>query len=424
MKISIISIFSIYYIFPSAAVDQESCDLYIAPSVIPGSGRGIFAGKLFSNSSTIDIGPVLTLPKESARKWPLFDYVYSADDGNHSVVAFGVSSIFNHFRSKNVERWWYTYAAEIRSQNSEAHATYTDFLHEAIRDILPGEEILTSYGDDSWFEQRGIKLDNSLPDILSCPVEHISSNSFCLSDIAMNTSTIPLAGRGMIARKHFQKGDIVSISPIVLQPKHEVIALRDDSIMLNFCITSPESDVSILPLGMAAMINHGGIHSNLDLSWHIWPGEKDMFDTVMNIDPKYLVIREWMKENNTNHSNSTYTQLYLAYTANRDISSGEEVLINYGIDWELKWSRHLRLLNDWMLESEERGESVKPLFRHSIEAPPGLFPDHWKIDCVGSTCGEDYLLELQNRRENTTMLTLRLGRAFDYARENFVISPA
>jgi len=377
-KFSVVAFMQIYFFFPSVAVDEELCELYMTSSVIPGAGRGIFAGKLYENSSTVDIGPVLTIPKQSASKWPLFDYVYSADDDNHSVVAFGVSSIFNHFRSRNVDRYWLTYASDIKSQVYEAHATHTDFLHEAIRDILPGEEILTSYGADSWFEQRGISLNYSLPDTLSCPIEHLTNNSFCLSDISINNSTIPLAGRGIFANKHFRKGEIVSLSPVTLQPKHEVVALRDESIMLNFCVTSLESDVSIFPIGMAAMINHGGVHSNIEISWHVWPGEEESFEKVMNSSPNNFVVRGWMRENITAEEDVYFSQLYLAYKAVRDISPGEELFINYGVDWEQKWSRHLRLLDDWMSESEEGGESLKPIFRHSIEAHQACSPRNGK----------------------------------------------
>ena len=398
---------TVIFVSISLTTNGEECSLYLGPTVIPGAGRGVIVGQSMVNLSLIEFDPSLTIPRTNeVKNWPLFNYVYGANEENESLVVFGVSMMFNHFHTPNIARWWATSpVTPSYVQKNEAHSTLTDVFHEAKRDIQVGEELVTDYGVDSWFEQRGIVLDPNLVEIAVRNISEVIADSFCLSDVYVNTSTIPLAGRGLFAGKNFSRGDIVTISPAVAQPKHEVIDISDRTILLNFCISTKNSDVSVLPIGLSTMINHGGILANVELIWYAWPTD----DTTMFA----------LRKSADNIVKTSSAELYLGYRATKDINQGDEIFLNYGIEWERKWLTHLHQLDDWLNESD-RGESLKPIFRHTIEAPPHLFPKWWQGYCAGDSCevlrqGEPLnYLEIQMKKANN------LNEAIQVAKETFV----
>ena len=61
-----------------------------------------------------------------------------------------------------------------------------------------------------------------------------------------------------------------------------------------------------------------------------------------------------------------FANVYVAYRATRDISAGEELLIDYGSAWVDAWNAYV----------ENGGNGV---FRGSIQAPRGMYPEHWKV---------------------------------------------
>eukprot|EP01042_Synura_sphagnicola_P000271 gene271-282_t len=284
--------------------------------------------------------------------------------------------LFNHRLPKDVShKWWEWPVTPVEAQRAEAHAIYTPVFHDATRDISAGEEIFTSYGDDSWFSLRGIPLNDTIPDRIQYDWEKLSEVGHCLSDVSLNESTLPLAGKGIFAERDFKKDEIVSISPVLIIPKHELQAINEETVLYNYVITSEGSDVAVFPVGQAALINHGGSDSNVELTWYEWPGD----DISVHLK---LSAEELAK--------SRVSKLDLAYRATRDIQKGEELFLFYGEDWEVSWVKHLDRLMDWTEEvGTDDPESFlysKPLFRHSIDAPPGLFPKWWKTPCIGTKC--------------------------------------
>lgn len=96
------------------------------------------------------------------------------------------------------------------------------------------------------------------------------------------------------------------------------------------------------------MANHGGHAANTKIEWYFWNGD----DSVLKRAPDELY-------------GTQATGLFLAYRTVVSILKGEEVTIDYGDEWQAQWYAHLR--------NKATGQ-----LRAGIEAPPGLFPDHWK----------------------------------------------
>lgn len=141
------------------------------------------------------------------------------------------------------------------------------------------------------------------------------------------------------------------------------------SVLINYVISRPDSDLALLPINYVGFCNHGGNASTAKLEWFFW-SEKDK--TALEKHPNDLV-------------NEDAASLYLGYRATRDISEDEEITIDYGIKWEKEWENYLQKKKEFRILLDEM-----PLFRRGIDAPEGLFPAHWLVDCVGDDCGHSY----------------------------------
>ena len=106
-----------------------------------------------------------------------------------------------------------------------------------------------------------------------------------------------LAGKGMYARKSFQKGDLITISPVLLIPKKAIATMSDrsHSIIQNYCMSSPLSRIAIFPFGWGAVANHASPrNANIELSWYWWDNddndknekERKIKSTLMELSEK------------------------------------------------------------------------------------------------------------------------------------------
>lgn len=358
--------------------EQEyECDLFIAPSFV--GGRGIFAGRSFQSKEIIDVASSMTINQKKIHSWPINNYVYGSDDDHYSMALFGVAMLFNHRNPKDVEHKWEEWPVpSVSKQRYEAHTVYTQVSHETTRSIELGEEIFTSYGGDEWFSSREIHLNSSVSDLQTkYTLDELRKVGYCMTHVEVRDSELPLAGRGLFAKRAFKKDEIVAISPVLVVPKHGVEEMAEESVLLNFCMTTPESDVALVPIGYTAMANHGGDDSNLALSWFAWDGQgQGDFSAKLKMTGDALV-------------SSPFAQLDLSYRATRDIAAGEELTFSYSEGWEIKWVQHLDKLSDWLQESfdsEEESLRNKPVFRTPIGSPDGLFPKWWRVACIGKGC--------------------------------------
>jgi uncharacterized protein len=107
--------------------------LYIAES--PGKGRGVFAQHLIHSGQLIERAPVIVVPAgqwEAMDRTVLFDYFFAW--GEHSAIALGYGSLYNHSYQPNAR-----FVKHLTEQVIEFYA---------LREIQPGEEILVNYNVD------------------------------------------------------------------------------------------------------------------------------------------------------------------------------------------------------------------------------------------------------------------------------------
>jgi hypothetical protein len=351
------------------------CDLYLGPSKIVGSDRGIFAGKAYSQNTVVDTGQTILINYDLIRKRQLSNYVFASEDGTNAIALFGASMLYNHRVPKNI---YYVYndPAPPTSQvlpltYSQPYTTYPRLAFIAEANIEAYEEIFTSYGEDTWFSGRNITLKVPPANISYISTyEELEKYGHCITDVYLNSSTIPLAGQGLFPRRSFRKGDKVTISPVLFISKKSLYKLADSSVIINYCLCS-ESDVCIFPIGLGGMINHGGRQANVEIEWHNWGDEQSI--------PEKL---SWSAEDLGKYPAAP---LDIVYRASRDIAAGEEIFVSYGADWETQWTKHLHELRQWNLKynTNKVWNFMKPQFRHPIRPPFNLFPEPWNhAECI------------------------------------------
>jgi len=269
---------------------------------------------------------------------------------------------------------------------------------QVLRDMEPGDEMLTNYGND-WFEYRKIvkhtismrgntaagSASDSPPLLQQAQAKAESlaraqQEGICLSDIHVADSLIEDAGKGVYARKAFSAGDLITVSPVALLPMDMVMESMSSSLLMNYCITLPGSVVALLPLSYPTIFNHQSPGpergrregANAMYRWFDWTtlnqsqtSRNSLYGVYSNRQsesPVSRLLRAPVEELLA----SPFGPLDLGYYALRDIEEGEELTIDYGEAWQTAW-------NDWLA----RRDTEDVMFRQSIQPPEGLFPDHW-----------------------------------------------
>ena len=122
----------------------------VAESTDVGGARGVFAGRDIAKGQTIEVAPVIVIPRAQShviRETKLDDYAFKWGGGCFAV-ALGYGSFYNHSYSPNARYW----------QDTQNRAL--EFV--ALRRIRRGEEITINYNgdpgsqEDLWFRVKAI----------------------------------------------------------------------------------------------------------------------------------------------------------------------------------------------------------------------------------------------------------------------------
>jgi hypothetical protein len=299
----------------------------------------------------------------------LSKYAYGVENEDYRLINFGTAMMYNHKSPKTVSNFWGT--SEVPDESLPSLVPFTKYIDVnflAVDDIYPGDEMFANYGP-SWFKDRDMADSGAqVEPHISRSLEDLAASGHCLSDIYVASSTIPSAGRGVFASRAFSAGEVVSISPVLIMPRHLAERPEINTVIVNYVISANNTDVSILPIGHGAMINNGRAQgANVKLEWYEWATR------TSGGTPVALATRTIDQLDA-----SPFSPLDVSYRATRDIAKGEEILLDYGPDWSAAWERYL----------VARADPAAPaLFRSPVGAPEGLFPDSWlNLKCFGEHC--------------------------------------
>jgi hypothetical protein len=79
-----------------SSIPAPECTLYLAPSRIPGLGRGIIAGKNFYNNSLSTTLVTLAINYNDIANLQLGNCVYASSEDSVSMAEFGIGILSNH----------------------------------------------------------------------------------------------------------------------------------------------------------------------------------------------------------------------------------------------------------------------------------------------------------------------------------------
>ena len=283
--------------------------------------------------------------------------------------------------------------------------------------------------------------------------EWLHEHGYCLDNLHVGTSTLPLAGRGTFASRFLPQGSIVAPVPVMLLDNDKSLLMNnrkktDDQgskgshhdnnnngnsnkeeeeeekwqLLLNYCFGHVNSSILLFPYSpMVNLINHAPptplssssasaaprtrikqinhdgneVYANVGLRW----SESSSSSSFTNHHSQYS------DSNSNNNNQEGEEQLLLEYFALRDIRKGEEIVFDYGYDWENAWNEHVTIWNERKKNmsssslvghvSEDQWTSsyvmddAIALIRTEKEQREHPYPDHLTTSCYYYYEGDD-----------------------------------
>lgn len=352
------------------------------------------SGTTYSSGDALDLSETILI-HDNLMKYPTFqNYATTAVHKNFANLIMGIGSFIRKLSLYNTERLVNApdkliHVPYPQTQALRPNTIQTEMLYFIKKRLVGGEEI-TIRNDPkvSSGSKRGTPIKKVLNEPMKVSMEILQQKGICLTDVYVNISHIPLAGKGVFSSRKFENGNLVTISPAIVVPKH---LIREDeiSVLLNYIFSTNNTDLALLPVGTAGMINHGNSDQvNVEVRWYDWHG-RDVMSLLDTMDIEKELI------------GAKSARLFLGYYATRQILPGEELFISYGSKWEEEWKKYLNIMSLWLDLGKNNTNGDKflnaPQFRHYIELPQQLVPSSFLnssfSQCIGNLgCnGESFL---------------------------------
>jgi SET domain len=304
------------------------------------------------------------------------------------------------------------------------YRTFADkFLKNGTNDYSSNSPMWTTLLDDFWTtfvldnvwksriiaalprktENYGAMLERGLVEFkrsfMVRPLDDLEEHGVCADHMHMDVSSIPQAGHGAFASRPLRRDDVVLPVPLIHIPDREILEmyhlqeqhlgedvdnpdgvdpapdpapdrtrLAGHQLLLNYCLGHGDSTVLLCPYGpVFNMINHNQTLANVRLQWAS-PKRSNHHPKVLREDPSDL------------NKYGYGSVLAMELVATRDIQRGEEILLDYGDDWERAWQSHVATWEptegaEDYVPAWQLNESPEPL-RTVFEALEDPYPDN------------------------------------------------
>ena len=378
----------------SATSSVHRCDVYLAPLKTQRENEfrtGVYAGRKFRQSELIEVTPSILLKSNAIHEWQVYDYSFETENNQYEMHLLGSAMIYARRGEGNIHHFWTN--EEVSEIPLAPPSPFTDFDEVSFfakTDISRGEEMtLTTSGVEYDAGNNDDEEEEPLENpYASYSLEELHRVGQCISDVYVDDSDISQAGKGLFSKRFFEKGEVVTVSPVFLLPRHKVEKQNPNSLLINYCISRNDSDVALLPTGLAGMMNHNngenGDIPNIRMEWHSWNSPGGRAKIKWEIEPL---------------ESAEFPPLYIRYIAERNIYPDEELTISYGEDWSIEWNKYDESLRnlECPLGDEKNEDSTEPQFRHFITAPEGFFPPQFTSTCIGKNKNDCPLLEAKRK---------------------------
>ena len=135
--------------------------------------------------------------------------------------------------------------------------------------------------------------------------------------------------------------------------------------LINYAYGHVNSSLLLVPNSpIVNFINHNHTAPNAEIRW-------PQYGSPL-LQQNMLEAEDWLKLHPLDVVNYS-GKIYMEFVALRDIQIGEEILIDYGVDWMKAYDQHI----EEFVKAQNRGDPNPPGFRHEIGVPDGFFPNTW-----------------------------------------------
>ncbi|GKY91512.1 hypothetical protein MPSEU_000123400 [Mayamaea pseudoterrestris] len=178
----------------------------------------------------------------------------------------------------------------------------------------------------------------------SQPTAWLQEHGKCMDNLRAGASTIVNAGRGAFATRHIKQASTIVPVPLLQIPNKSILniyPLKPNSsgelsrindtvtgtqLLMNYCFGHPDSTMLLAPTGSnVGLINH---HETPNAKL-VWSNHTLHEKHWLQLPPEQLVTNDY-----------AYVGLVLEVVALRDIAQGEEVFLDYGVEWVEAWNKH------------------------------------------------------------------------------------
>jgi hypothetical protein len=187
-------------------------------------------------------------------------------------------------------------------------------------------------------------------------IDTLKHSGTCIDNIRPGNSTLWQAGRGAFATRRILAGDAIAPLPLIHVKDRRMLQVyfekyeEDDTLvpdtsriqhqqlLLNYCFGHRHSTLLLCPYGfLTALVNHG-------------PSDRDrnvMNSPVANAklqwSAKATLHPEWLEQPLDQWGDNEHAGLAFEIVALHDIQAGEEILMDYGSEWEAAWEQHVTM---------------------------------------------------------------------------------
>ncbi|KAL3941809.1 MAG: hypothetical protein SGBAC_003889 [Bacillariaceae sp.] len=174
--------------------------------------------------------------------------------------------------------------------------------------------------------------------------EWLEEHAVCADNFYFGVSSITKAGHGAFAKRKLKAGTAILPVPLIHIPDRSILEMyhpsgaredrdgqpeKGEQLLVNYCLGHAESTMLLSPYGPAFnLINHNQTRVNVKLQWAL-PERSNHFPEMLEKDPSYF-------------SDKKSAKLAMEVVALRDIEPGEEILLDYGDEWEAAWQEHVQ----------------------------------------------------------------------------------
>jgi len=176
----------------------------------------------------------------------------------------------------------------------------------------------------------------------SVSLNWLKDHGICGDNLVAKQSSLPHSGRGAFAHRPLKECSIVALIPMIHLPNRGVLDMYKvenktfidrttviaKQLLLNYCMGHNQSTLLLCPYGaLTTLINHNQTRANVKLQWAS-PERSNHEPTWLNMTVDQL-------------GKIQTARLSMELVALRDIQEGEEIMLDYGNEWEMAWQQHL-----------------------------------------------------------------------------------